>query len=63
MKAAAWLLLFLSILLFVLGVVARFPATHTICGQPPLSYWRGAMGLGLYAIALRMLGSEGAEHV
>ncbi len=62
MKAAAWLLLCLSILLFVLGVASRFPATHTICGQPPLTFWRGAMGLGLYAMALRMFGGERAER-
>jgi len=60
MKAAAWLLFCLSVLLFVLGVASRFTGTMTIFGQPPLTFWRGAMGMVLYAIALKVIGTEGA---
>jgi len=63
MKIAAWVLLAVSGLFFVFGVAARFLPTVTILGQPPLTYWRGAMALAIYAIALKIFRAEGAERV
>jgi hypothetical protein len=60
MKMIAWSLLAVSVLCFVLGVAARYVETITIFGQPPITYWRGAMALALYAVALKILGT-GAE--
>ncbi len=58
MKATCWILFSLSVLLFVLGFVSRYAGPWDSLGQVPGTYWRGAMGLVIYAIALKILGAN-----
>ena len=58
MKATCWTLFSLSVLLFVLGVVSRYAGPWDSLGYGPVTYWRGAMGLVIYAIALKILGAN-----
>ena len=63
MKNAYWILFVVSVLLFVLGVLARFPGPWNPFGQSPGTYWRGAMAMVIYAIALKVLGTNGQASV
>ena len=53
MKSACWLLIILAAVAFLVGTVLAF--THTVWLLNPVGYWRGAVGLLLFAIALRVM--------
>ena len=61
MKYASWILVALSALLFVVGSSARLLGVGQPLGLTPGTYWKGAMGLAIYAIALKLLGTSGRE--
>lgn len=61
MKTACWILLALSALLFVVGASSRLLGQWDTFGLAPGTYWRGAMGLVIYAIALKLLATERRE--
>lgn len=53
MKNVCWTLILLAALAFVVGTYLAFmKATYLL---EPYGYWRGAVGLLLFAIALRMM--------
>lgn len=53
MKNVCWTLILLAALAFVVGTVLAFQKTTFIL--EPYGYWRGAMGLLAFAIALRLM--------
>jgi len=53
-KNVCWLLIGLAALAFVVGAVLAFAGGRTFL-LPPYGYWRGAVGLLLFAIALRLM--------
>lgn len=56
MKGLCWLLIILAAVAFVVGAALAFtrgPATTWVL--QPVGYWRGAVGLLLFAIALRVM--------
>ncbi|BCW93578.1 MAG: hypothetical protein ACOY7U_06140 [Acidobacteriota bacterium] len=46
-------LIILAALAFVVGTVAAF-GQITVLGKPPVTFWRGAVGFLLFAIALEL---------
>lgn len=46
-------LILLAALAFVVGTVAAFGQT-TVLAKPPVTFWRGAVGFLLFAIALEL---------
>jgi hypothetical protein len=54
MRTAAVGLILLAALAFVVGAFAAFSGA-TVVGRLPVTYWRGAIGLLLFAIALMLL--------
>jgi hypothetical protein len=53
MRTICWVLIGAAALAFVVGTALAFSGgTYMI---PPYGYWRGAVGLLLFAIALRMM--------
>jgi hypothetical protein len=59
-KIVCWLLFALSVLTLLVGVYSKFAgATHQVLGSVPSAWWRAAMALAIYAIALKLLGTEG----
>jgi len=58
-KIACWALFGLSVLALLIGVYSKFAGpTHMVLGWVPSAWWRAAMALVIYAIALKMLGTE-----
>jgi len=53
MKQLCWALIGLAALAFVVGTVLSFSGSTFLV--PPYTYWRGAVGFLLFAIALRMM--------
>jgi hypothetical protein len=53
MDTLCWLLIVLAAVAYVVGAVLAF--THGSLGILPVGYWRGAIGLLLFAIALRLM--------
>ena len=56
MKNLCWTLVGLAALAFVVGAGLAF--THSAWLLEPQGYWRGAIGLLLFAIAFRVVGRE-----
>ena len=54
MKNLCWLLIALAALAFVVGAFLAFTGGQTFLLTPP-GYWRGAVGLLLFALALRVM--------
>jgi len=53
MRKLIVVLMVLAALAFLVGAVAAF--THgTVLDKPPVTYWRGAVGFLLFAIALEL---------
>jgi hypothetical protein len=57
MKNVCWALIALAGLAFVVGTCLAFMNTQFLL--PPVGYWRGAVGLLLFAIALRVMEPKG----
>ena len=58
MKNACWVLLALGVLAFLCSVGAKLlPAQH-LFGFLPIAWWRLAMALGVFAIALKIVGGK-----
>lgn len=55
-KNVCWTLIILAALAFVMGTYLAFMKTTYLL--EPYGYWRGAVGLLLFAIALRMMDSK-----
>jgi hypothetical protein len=55
MKNLCWALIGLAALAFVIGTILAF--TQGTFLLPPQGYWRGAMGLLMFAVALRLMDS------
>ncbi len=56
MKGLCWLLIILAAVAYVLGAVLAFSGGPTTTWLlQPVGYWRGAVGLLLFAIALRIM--------
>ncbi len=53
MRTTCWILIALAALAFVVGTALAFTGGSFLL--PPYGYWRGAVGLLLFAIALRMM--------
>ncbi|HVC19680.1 MAG TPA: hypothetical protein VNE16_06360 [Vicinamibacterales bacterium] len=58
MTSLCWLLIGLAALAFVVGAALAF--THGMFILAPVAYWRGAIGLLLFAIALRVMAGRPA---
>ncbi|MDE3155798.1 MAG: hypothetical protein KGN76_11885 [Acidobacteriota bacterium] len=54
MDKLCWLLIGLAALAYVIGAVLAF--THGAFVLAPVGFWRGAIGLLVFAIALRVMG-------
>ncbi len=56
MKRLPWILLVISIVVFVFGAIVRISGAAVFAGLPldPGTYWKGAMALVIYAIAFHM---------
>jgi len=59
MRNIILLLIALAALAFLVGAAAAF-AHGTVLGKPPVTFWRGAVGFLLFAIALELLPKEGS---
>ena len=59
MKNVCWTLICLAGLAFVIGTVHAFMGKVFLLS--PAGYWRGAVGFLLFAIALRMMETKGAQ--
>jgi len=59
MKNLGYVLLTLSFVLFVMGALSRLMAWEPIRGLAPGTYWKGAMGLAIYAIAGKLVCGDG----
>ena len=57
-KNACWVLLALGVLAFVCSVVARLLPAHQLFGSLPVSWWRLAMVLAVFAIALKVVDAK-----
>jgi hypothetical protein len=59
-KLLPWILLVVSIVVFLIGAVYRLSGGAVLSWLPmdAGTYWKGAVGLVLYAIAFRMFGSR-----
>ena len=55
MKNACWVLLALGVLAFVCSVVARLLPAHQLFGSLPVAWWRLAVALAVFAIALKVI--------
>lgn len=53
MKNLCWALILLAAIAFVVGAALAFAGRPWLL--PPYAYWRGAVGLLLFAIALRLM--------
>ncbi|MGE5244804.1 MAG: hypothetical protein ACM3SQ_11310 [Betaproteobacteria bacterium] len=53
MRNICWVLIALAAVAFVVGTAIAFTGATFLL--PPYGYWRGAVGLLLFAIALRMM--------
>jgi hypothetical protein len=53
MKNVCWTLILLSALAFVIGTYLAFARIGFLLG--PQGYWRGAVGMLMFAIALRLM--------
>ena len=60
MKNLGYVLLTLSLLLFVVGALSRVLA-WPIGNLAPGTFWKGAMGLAIYAIAGKLVCGEGRQ--
>ena len=58
MKNLCWTLILLAALAFVVGTYLAFMKTTYLL--EPYGYWRGSMGLLLFAIAIRLMDSQKA---
>jgi hypothetical protein len=56
MKNLCWTLILLAVAAFLVGTYLAF--TKATLLLEPYGYWRGAMGLLLFAIALRLMGES-----
>ena len=60
MRMVCWVLLGLSALLFLLGVYSKFAGLGShVMGFAPVAWWRAAMALAIYSIALKMVHGDG----
>ena len=59
MKRASWTLFAVSVVLLLASVYSKLlgPA-HFLFDYPAVSWWRISMALAVYAMALKILGSE-----
>ena len=53
MKNLCWTLIGLAAIAFVVGTLIAFGRTTFLL--PPVGYWRGAVGLLLFAISIRLM--------
>lgn len=53
MTSFCWLLIGLAALAYIVGAILAF--SHGTFILAPFAYWRGAVGLLLFAIALRLM--------
>jgi len=60
MRMVCWVLLGLSVILFLLGVYSKLvgPGSQAF-GFLPIAWWRAAMALAIYSIAFKMLHENG----
>jgi hypothetical protein len=59
MKMACWILFGFSVLLLACGVYSVFAGQeYFLLGLRPAAWWRAAMAMVIYAIALRLIGGE-----
>jgi hypothetical protein len=60
MKRACWTLFAVSVVLFLAAVYSKLmgPA-HFLFGYPAVSWWRSAMALAIYAMALKIVAQDG----
>lgn len=54
MRSVCWTLIALAAVAFAAGTALAFTGATFLL--PPYGYWRGTVGLLLFAIALRMMG-------
>jgi hypothetical protein len=59
MKRACWVLFLLSVLVALLGAISRFGPAPLITGVGAGTFWKAAMALLAYAVALKILAAEG----
>jgi hypothetical protein len=56
MKNVCWVLFGVSVVLFLIGVYSKFVGLGSfVMGYAPVGWWRAAMALVIYAMALKML--------
>jgi hypothetical protein len=55
MDKASWTLFWLSVVLMLVGGIDRLTAAPLIEGVAPGTFWKGAIGLVSYSIALSLL--------
>ncbi len=60
MDKLCWVLIGLAALAYVIGAVLAFTQGSFIIA--PVGFWRGAIGLLLFAIALRVMGGTAAAR-
>ncbi len=59
MKMACWILFGLSALLLAFGVYSKFAGQENFLLEiNPGAWWKAAMAMVIYAIALRLIGKE-----
>ena len=60
MKQVGWVLLCVSLILFLLGSYSLFAGVGNFAFNiAPESWWRGAMAAAVYAIAFKILHTDG----
>jgi hypothetical protein len=60
MRMVCWILLGLSMLLFLIGVYSKFAGVEGyVMGFVPVAWWRAAMALAIYSIAFKMVHGNG----
>ena len=58
MKNACWVLLGLGVLAFLCSVGAKLLPAHQLFGFLPIAWWRLAMALAVFAMALKIVGRD-----
>lgn len=60
MRIVCWVLLGLSVLLFLIGVYSKFAGLgNFVMGFLPVAWWRAAMAMAIYSIAFKMVHENG----
>jgi hypothetical protein len=60
MKRACWTLFAVSVVLFLAAVYSKLLGPdHFVFGYTAISWWRSAMALAIYAMALKIVAQDG----